>query len=216
MRSRFVRPMRAHGSHESEMPLRGYFLSVGGALLTLLFAADWLMARPAPIRSINSHSELPVIRIHSELRGPDAVVIEASQPMILPLLAGHQGAAAAQSLSSPEFLDNTYEEPVSPVFEQTDADEGRSVMSVEPAPNVRDGFAQLMPGSLRHDDPGELKRIELAPQPRRKRARIRIDKSQSFVLRSRLGPALQWCRSSRRRRDLLTRFQACTARTDRA
>ena len=94
MRSSFVRRMRAHGSHESEMPLRGYILSVGGALLTLLFAADWLMARPAPNGSINSHSELPVIRIHSELKGPDAVVIKTNQPTILPVstqLTGEYG-----------------------------------------------------------------------------------------------------------------------------
>ena len=196
MRSSFVRRMRAHGSHESEMPLRGYILSVGGALLTLLFAADWLMARPAPNGSINSHSELPVIRIHSELKGPDAVVIKTNQPTILPLPAGHQSAAAAQGSSSPEFhLDNTYEESVSPVLEQTDADDLRPAMPAEPAPNVRDRFAQLVPGSLRHGDSSESKRREFAPQSKRKRPRIWTEKPQSFVLRSRLGPTLQWCHS---------------------
>jgi hypothetical protein len=174
------------------MPLGGYFLSVGGALLMLLFAADWLIARPPPSGSINSHSEPPVIHIHSELRGPEAVVIDTNQPTILPLLAKDQGAAAPQSLPFPEsHVDDTYEEPVLPVLEHVDADDGRPAMSGEPAPNVRDRFAQLVPGSLRPDAPNESKKIEFTPQPKRKRARIRIEKPQSFAQRSRLGPSLQ-------------------------
>jgi hypothetical protein len=55
--------MRAHGQINSEMPLRQYFLFVGGALLTLLFAANWLMPLPASSELINSDVKLPVIRI---------------------------------------------------------------------------------------------------------------------------------------------------------
>jgi hypothetical protein len=33
----------AQGQLDSEMPLRQYFLFVGGALLTLLLAANWLL-----------------------------------------------------------------------------------------------------------------------------------------------------------------------------
>jgi hypothetical protein len=158
----------------------------------LLFAADWLMARPVPNGSINSHSELPGIRIHSELKGPEAVVIDTNQPTIPPLPAKHQGAAAPQSLPSPEsHVDNTYEEPVLPVLKQVDADDSRPAMSAEPAPNVRDQFEQLVPGSLRHDDPRDSKRGEFTPQPRRKRARLRIERPRSFAQRSRLGPILQ-------------------------
>ena len=202
MRSSFVRPMRVRGSHESEMPVRGYFLSVGGALLMLLFAADWLMARPVPNGSINSHSELPGIRIHSELKGPEAVVIDTNQPTIPPLPAKHQGAAAPQSLPSPEpHMDNTYEEPIPPVLEQVGAEHGGLAMSAEPARNVRDRFAQLIPGSLRHDDPSESEGDGSTPQPRRKRARARIEKPRSFTQRTRLGPTLRWCHSSQRRQD---------------
>jgi len=192
VRSSFVRPMRVRGSHESEMPVRGYFLSVGGALLMLLFAADWLMARPAPGGSIHSHSELPVIRIHSETKGPEAVVIDTNQPTVLPLLAKHQGPAAPQSLPSPEsHVDNTYEESVPPVLAHIDADAGRPAMSAEPAPNVRDRFTQLVQGSLRPDTPNESKRIELTPQPKRRRVRVGVEKPRSFARRSRLGPTLQ-------------------------
>jgi hypothetical protein len=36
----------AQGQLDSEMPLRQYFLFVGGALLTLLLAANWRCLRP--------------------------------------------------------------------------------------------------------------------------------------------------------------------------
>jgi len=203
VRRSFVRSMSGHEWHDSEMPLRGYFLSVGGALLMLLFAADWLMSQPAPNGSINSHSELPAIRIHSELKGPDAVVIVTNQPAILPILAKHQGAAAPQSLPSPEsHVDNTYEEAIPPVLEKVDADNGRPAMSVEPVPNVRDRFAQLAPGSLRHDDPSESKGVEFTPRPKRKRARARTEKPLSLAEHSRFDPALEWCHSSQRGRDV--------------
>jgi hypothetical protein len=63
---------------EPELPLGAYFLSVGGALLLLLLAADWVLPAPVTRPLTDSHSALPPIRIHSEMRGPDAVVIADS------------------------------------------------------------------------------------------------------------------------------------------
>ena len=51
---------------DSELPLKRYFLCVGGALLTLLFVVDALMPRP------RSGAMLPRIRIHSEHKVPEA------------------------------------------------------------------------------------------------------------------------------------------------
>jgi hypothetical protein len=55
-------------------------LSVGGALFALLCAAGWLMPGPPPRGSIDPDFE-PVIRIHSELKGPELVVIDTNQPI---------------------------------------------------------------------------------------------------------------------------------------
>jgi hypothetical protein len=63
---------RASSLVEPELPMRAYFLSVGGALLLLLLAADWVQPAPLPSRLTDSHSALPPIRIHSELKGPEA------------------------------------------------------------------------------------------------------------------------------------------------
>jgi hypothetical protein len=70
------RSPRALGWIDSEIPLRRYFLCVGGALLTLLFAADALMPRPPANENIGSGPKLPRILVHSERKGPEAVVID--------------------------------------------------------------------------------------------------------------------------------------------
>jgi hypothetical protein len=50
-----------------ELPLRRYFLFVGGGLLALLFLLDAVLPPPARQRSA-SGPNFPVIRIHSELK----------------------------------------------------------------------------------------------------------------------------------------------------
>ena len=87
---RSVLSTRARGSVDSQIPLRGYFLWVGGALLVLLFAADSLLPAPLPSKLIELHFTRPPIRITSDLRGPEAVVIDTSQPDI-PACAPGQG-----------------------------------------------------------------------------------------------------------------------------
>ena len=50
----------------------------------LLFAADALMPRPPANESIGSGPKLPRILIHSERKGPEAVVIDTNQRAIVP------------------------------------------------------------------------------------------------------------------------------------
>ena len=67
----------------------------------LLFAADSLLPAPLPSKLIVSHSTLPPIRITSELKGPEAVVIDTSQPGFLPDAPGQgdcRGPLAAAQL----------------------------------------------------------------------------------------------------------------------
>jgi hypothetical protein len=90
--------LRARGSVDTQAPVRGYFLWVGGALLVLLFAANSLLPAPPPRKLIESHSRLPRIRIASELRGPEAVVIDTSQVGFLPMLPGKEIAVPHRSV----------------------------------------------------------------------------------------------------------------------
>jgi len=87
---------------EPELPLRAYFLSVGGALLLLLLAADLVLPAPLPSRLSDSHSTLPPIRIHSELKGPDAVIIDTSGFGLLSMPPGHDIAETPSQLPEPE------------------------------------------------------------------------------------------------------------------
>ncbi|MET3334931.1 hypothetical protein ABIF61_003455 [Bradyrhizobium japonicum] len=87
---------------EPELPLRAYFLSVGGALLLLLLAADWVLPAPLPSRLTDSHSALPPIRIHTELKGPEAVIIDTIGFGLLPMPPEHDIAVAPSQLLEPE------------------------------------------------------------------------------------------------------------------
>ncbi|BBO10814.1 hypothetical protein TM102_22840 [Bradyrhizobium sp. TM102] len=70
--------------------MRAYFLSVGGALLLLLLAADWVLPAPLPSRLTDSHSALPPIRIHTELRGPVASGDRLKEVMLEPPKVGQR------------------------------------------------------------------------------------------------------------------------------
>lgn len=160
MRESFLRSMRAHGRHDSEMPLRGYFLWVGGALLALLFAADRLVPQMPSDQRVNSSPKFPLIRIHSELKGPEAVVIDTSQRRIVPTLASHEDEAAPHSFAAyPE--DDIFEQLTQPLPRQADANDGSPVTSVPLAPHIREAFAQSVSGPLKQAGPTKTNRVEL-------------------------------------------------------
>jgi hypothetical protein len=64
------------------MPLARYFLYVGGALLMLMFVADFCLPKlPVPEPT---NTDLPAIRIHSDQKWPDRVAYDTSHPIITP------------------------------------------------------------------------------------------------------------------------------------
>lgn len=62
------------------MPLARYFLSVGGVLLALLFIASAILPKLPPPEEKVLH--LPVIRIHSDRKWPERIVLDTSAPII--------------------------------------------------------------------------------------------------------------------------------------
>jgi hypothetical protein len=94
MRQLSGRRIQAQGMTTQELPLRRYFLFVGGGLLALLFLLDAVLPRPAR-ESSASGPNFPPIRIHSELKRPPAVVIDTSQRMIAPVIAAQDDSPAA-------------------------------------------------------------------------------------------------------------------------
>jgi len=142
---------RARGSVDAQIPLRDYFLWAGGALLVLLFAADSLLPARPPSKLIESHFTRPPIRITSDLKRPEAVVIETSQPDLLPALPGKEFAVAPSPLPSSDAVDAVRQPPLS-LSERADASEGNPALSTR----VRGTLAQLVPGAS--DQAGSSKR----------------------------------------------------------
>jgi hypothetical protein len=135
------------------MPLARYFLYVGGVLLALLVVAGaWL---PKPPAVAETAEYLPPIRIHSDRKWPERIVLDTSAPRI-------ETAQAAEPVVDPPA-------PPPPA-------------GVIP-PDLRDALAQLQPpeaGRLqRHDPPSQASK----PAPRRRIAGKRAASPVQFVER---------------------------------
>ena len=161
MSTRSVMSMRARGSVDSQIPLRNYSLWVGGALLVLLFAADSLLPPSPPSKLIESHSTLPPIRITSDRKGPEAVVIDTSQSDFLSVPQEKEIAVASSPAPNP---------PLS-LSERADASDGSPAISTR----VRETLAQL--GPVASDQAGlSRRRFGLASESQRNFAQTRSEK----------------------------------------
>ncbi len=174
---------RASSLVEPGLPLRAYFLSVGGALLLLLLAADWVLPAPLSSRLTESHSALPPIRIHSELKGPEAVVIDTSRFGLLPMLPENESAAAPSQLPGSEI-----------------ADAAVRVSDSSPAPttdtHLRESLAQLQPAV--HDQAGRGRRPRDVTARQRKLTQARPEKRRRSARHPGFETSLGGCVSFRR------------------
>lgn len=174
MSRRSVLSTRARGSVDSQIPLRDYFLWVGGALLVRLFAADSLLPAPPPSKLIESHSTRPPIRITSDLKRPEAVVINTNQSDFLSMPQEKEFAVAPSPPRSSD-VDDAVRQPATSLSKQADASDGNPAIS----PRVRDTLAQLVPGAS--DQAGSRRR--------------------QFGLASETQPSFAQSRSEKRRRS---------------
>ena len=170
---------------DAEMPLRQYFFFLGGALLALLFIANWLV--PASSERTTSAVHLPLIRIHSDRKGPEAVVIDTTKSMLAPMPAAHEDLVAPEEANSEEAGDASApsetrmsrQNEASARTKTRDDRTGRRLAEARKERKVltrrshrllavsrnhgdstaafRDTFAQLGRGSLKRAGPGERK-----------------------------------------------------------
>src|SRR3954453_16417866 len=104
------------------MPVAGYYLFVGTALLRLLFALDPWIPQQVPVASNTVPSiDKTVVRIRSDQKPPERVVYDTSLPTIVPPAAKTQTAAA----------------PAAPIADAT------------AQARVRDTFAQFAPADAK-------------------------------------------------------------------
>lgn len=121
------------------MPVARYFVYVGGVLLALLFIVDaWLPGLPA-MRKEGSRSA--TIRIHSDRKWPERIVLDTSQPTITPAHRANIEAGAVAMAS---------------------ADPARA--------QAREAFAQLQPIHA-DPAPGQPQQLEPKPQRQGKNAK---------------------------------------------
>jgi hypothetical protein len=69
----------------SQVPLTRYFVFVGSALLALLFLTDWYW--PTNVGAVSFRDpqvDKSIIRLHSAQRWPERIVLDTSQPTIVP------------------------------------------------------------------------------------------------------------------------------------
>lgn len=150
------------------MPILRYFLFVGGSLLALILVANAaLPSAPVP-EGLTSGGDLPPIRIRSERKLPERVVIDTS----VPLPAGSPAAPVTVALAKPQIqaqIQPVAQAPVPPVAQMT------------AKARVREAFAQLP----QEQDAFEPKMSDMAtvvvPEPKMYPARQPIKQKAAVV-----------------------------------
>jgi hypothetical protein len=172
----------------SQIPLRGYFVSVGLALLLLLLVVNRMSPAPSPGQATELQSALPRIRIHTEAKGPEAVVIDTNRPMPLPV--------DTATASAPPLLSSKVIEAAQPLgsFEPSDGEE--SDRSTPPIPSrLRDSMAKAdatLPDQATTDRRGG----EVASAVQRRRTPPRSAKRRRSARPLALDTPLSRCNSS--------------------
>lgn len=134
------------------MPIFRYFVFVGGALLALLFAADFVFpAAPAVQAVVTASNDQPLIRIRSDRHLPERVVLDTSQPTIVPPAVKTAAVVAPQP----------------PVQDSTSA----ALAEMSAKTRVRETFAQVTPGVKA--DAAATGRTDGRPQAQPKRKVVR-------------------------------------------
>ncbi|MBR0842287.1 hypothetical protein JQ607_18980 [Bradyrhizobium liaoningense] len=82
------------------MPLLAYFWKIGAALLALLFVADFCLIQ-SPVAEKTATNQ-PAIRIHSDRKLPERVVLDTSMPVIVAPVTDLATAQAAAPLDRAE------------------------------------------------------------------------------------------------------------------
>jgi hypothetical protein len=139
------------------MPVFRYFIFVGGALLALLFVVNLALPEQAADRSVAvaSSGETPLIRIRSERKLPERVVIDTSQPTIAPPVVKTAAVVAPQP------------------------QQAAALAELSAKARVRETFAQFVPPDRKPEaaaaktDAAAAVAADAKPQPKRKVARSR-------------------------------------------
>jgi hypothetical protein len=118
------------------MPIGRYIAWFGTSLLTLLFVADWYLPKPLPEPAGDTINK-PVIRIASIERPPERIIIDTSQPTIVPPPTLVEDAVPGEPSPLQSYASAAPPPPVIGV------DQKKRKISKRPAPKVAPYHPQL-------------------------------------------------------------------------
>jgi hypothetical protein len=160
------------------MPIFRYFMFVGGALLALLFAADFVWpTSPVGQAVATAGYDQPLIRIRSDRHLPDRVVLDTSQPTIAAPAAKTAAVAAPQPTAQADPLaDMSAKARVRETFAQfTPKGDVAAAKKVDAKPQAQAQVAQTTT---------QVPQVQAPLQPKRKvvRARPAPQRGQPMML----------------------------------
>jgi len=153
------------------MPIFRYFVFVGGALLTLLFAVNYLVpASPVAQAVATASNDQPLIRIRSDRHLPERVVLDTSQPTIAAPVVKTAAVAAPQppvhDAASPALAEMSAKARVRETFAQFTPNlkvDTASARKAEAKPQVQQAQAQI-PQAAPAQPKRKVARAHSAPQ----------------------------------------------------
>ena len=161
------------------MPVLRYFVFVGGALLALLFVCDAVFPQVPLPATLKSGSDLPAVRIRSERKWPERVVIDTTVPMVAPVKFAKTDTMKADAAQQTVAAVDTQKAKLREAFAQMRTTEPK-VTSARTAENVRTKEAGAP--ALKVADATAPKAEFSRPVSKPKRRLARIHPSRPMVL----------------------------------
>ena len=91
------------------MPLLRYFVFVGGVLLALLFVCNAVLPQVPLPSTLHSGSDMPAVRIKSERKWPERIVMDTSVPLTSALTVAAAATAQPTAAAASEAKANLRE-----------------------------------------------------------------------------------------------------------
>jgi hypothetical protein len=141
------------------MPVLRYFMFVGGALLALLLVCSAVFPEVPLPATLKSGSDLPAVRIHSERRWPERVVIDTTVPLPVQIAKADPSKAGTQKATVREAFARM----------ETAGSKQASTPSAKAADNLAPTTVKVADAS----PPKAETKHQSRPQPKRRIARVR-------------------------------------------
>jgi hypothetical protein len=127
------------------MPVARYFLFAGGALIALLFALDAFSPKAVADNTGRASAgvDKAALRIRSDVKWPERIVFDTTQPTIVPKAAPAQVALAgpepAPEISAKARVRETFAQfvPVEPKQAETPVQRKRKIVKARPSQPMR-------------------------------------------------------------------------------